>query len=181
MAVDNSDVKGTYYDDPGSFEDDSTIFDDLGQKDYAHQLQSGVPHRGTSTVQMISIDCSPVALYTAPFSVLHVHARANSLYQFCPFRAASLLPSCSRSPSLLAISPPCMPWSLFHTSIDLLYDVGLLQRDPTRAATEDTGLAWHSAFPPTAGPDGICTENNYGHFMEPVRDKTGVRVPKTSG
>lgn len=53
-----------------------------------------------------------------------------------------------------------------------------------RAATEDTGprAAFGGFLPvPTAGPDGICTENNYGHFMEPVRDNTCVRVAEDLG
>ena len=123
VAVDNSDVKGTYYDDPGSFEDDSTIFDDSqGQKDYAYTsfIPGSASNRGTSTVRTIldRLQSAVALLHLRPFSVPHVHARANSLYQFCPFRAASLLPSCSRSPSLLLSFSPSLsslstPWSLF--------------------------------------------------------------------
>ena len=53
-----------------------------------------------------------------------------------------------------------------------------------RAATEDAGprAAFGGFLPmPTAGPDGQCTEQNYAHFKEPVRENSCVRVVEDLG
>jgi hypothetical protein len=113
VAVDNSDVKGDYFEDPGMYEDDSTVFDDdRGQKTFAYTdvIPGASSDRGSST-----------AYYRG---------------------------------------------------------------DPMRAATEDAGprAAFGGFLPmPTAGPDGQCTEQNYAHFKEPVRENSCVRVVEDLG
>ena len=72
VAIDNSDVKGNYYEDPGIYEDDSTVFDDdRGQKIYAYTdvIPGGSSDRGSSTV---------CALFTLPFHKLAPFFRSVS-------------------------------------------------------------------------------------------------------